>query len=88
MRTSFVVPLVVLLVACAATPQEPLRPGADKPQSVTSSINLSGFPPDFRRGFSAGCDAARANDPSRRPKGDGPYAVGWNDGFDYCKPKK
>jgi predicted small lipoprotein YifL len=86
MRTFFVVPLLVLLAACGA--QEPLRPGADKPQTVTSSINLSGFPPDFRRGFSAGCDAARANDPSRRPKGDGPYAVGWNDGFDYCRPKK
>ncbi len=88
MRLIFVTAILVLLAACAATPQEPLRPGADKPQTVSSSINLSGFPPDFRRGFGEGCEAARANDPSRRPKGDSPYAVGWNDGFDYCRPKK
>ncbi|MFO1362164.1 MAG: hypothetical protein U1F45_06755 [Burkholderiales bacterium] len=91
MRTFPVVPLLALLAllaACAAGPQEPLRPGADKPQTVTSAINLSGFPPDFRRGFGEGCDAARANDPARRPKGDSAYAVGWNDGFDYCRPKK
>ena len=75
-----------LFAACAA--QEPLRPGADKPQSVTTSINLSGYPPEFRRGFTEGCSAARANDPASRPKGDGQFAVGWNDGLDYCRPKK
>lgn len=85
MRSLYV--LVLLLVAgCAA--QEPLRPGADRPATVTSSINLSGYPPEFRRGFGDGCAAARANDASGRPKGDGQYAVGWSDGFDYCRPKK
>lgn len=85
MRIIFLLPL--FLVACAGT-QEPLRPGAERPQSVTDSINLSGFPPEFRRGFTDGCAAARANDASGRPKGDGAYVVGWSDGFDYCRPKK
>jgi hypothetical protein len=81
--------LLPLLVAagCAGT-QEPLRPGADRPESVTTSINLSGYPPEFRRGFGDGCAAARANNPSGRPKGDAPYSVGWSDGFDYCRAKK
>jgi hypothetical protein len=86
MRTPYLFP-VLLLAACAAT-KEPLRPGAEKPQTVTSSINLSGFPPEFRRGFGDGCTAARANDASARPKAEGQYAVGWSDGFDYCRPKK
>jgi hypothetical protein len=80
--------LMLLCVAGCAATQEPLRPGAERPETVTTSINLSGFPPEYRRAFSDGCAAARANDPSRRPKGDGPHVVGWNDGFDYCRPKK
>ena len=77
--------LIPALCACA---QEPLRPGAQNPTTVTNSVNLSGYPSEFRRGFTDGCAAARANDPSSRPKGDGQYPVGWNDGFDYCKPRK
>lgn len=80
--------LPLLVAAGCAGPQEPLRPGAERPETVTTSINLSGFPPEFRRGFSDGCAAARANDPSSRPKSQGPYVVGWSDGFDYCRPKK
>jgi len=85
MRRTVVPLLILVLSACA---QEPLRPGAQNPTTVTSSVNLSGYPPEFRRGFTDGCAAARANDPSSRPKGDGQYPVGWNDGFDYCKPRK
>jgi hypothetical protein len=79
--------LVLAAVGCAST-DERLRPGAQSPATVTSSVNLSGYPPEFRRGFTDGCAAARANDPSSRPKGDGAYSVGWNDGFDYCKSRK
>jgi len=85
MRRAVALLLILVLSACA---QEPLRPGAQNPTTVTSSVNLSGYPPEFRRGFTDGCAAARANDPSSRPKGDGQYPVGWNDGFDYCKPRK
>jgi len=77
----------LLLSACAGT-QEPLRPGAERPQTVADSINLSGFPPEFRRGFTDGCAAARRERRVGPTEGDAPYVVGWSDGFDYCRPKK
>jgi hypothetical protein len=55
---------------------------------VTRSINLSGFPPEFRRGFTDGCAAAHARHGTARPKADGQYGAGWRDGFDYCRPQK
>lgn len=77
-----------VLAGCAAmAPEEPVRPGARNPATVTDAINLAGYPPEFRSGFREGCAAAR-DGTGTRPKGDGPYAVGWNDGFAYCKPKK
>lgn len=80
--------MAALLLAACATPDEPLRPGAAQPATVTNSINLSGYPPEFRRGFTDGCTAARENPGGTRPKAEGQYAVGWSDGFDYCRPKK
>jgi hypothetical protein len=81
---------VLLLVAgmAACVSDRDLRPGASKPQSVTNAINLSGFPPEFRKGFTDGCSAARANEAPARPNAEGQYTVGWQDGHDYCKPKK
>jgi hypothetical protein len=55
---------------------------------VTSSVNLSGFPPEFRRGFTDGCAAVRASATAQRPKGEAQYVAGWQDGFDYCKPRQ
>lgn len=83
-------PLLLLLTAgCATETDRDLRPGAQRPQSVTNAINLSGFPPEFRKGFTDGCSAARANaEAGTRPKVEGQYSVGWQDGFDYCKRKK
>ena len=72
------------LAACAGS----VRPGAEHPESVTRSINLSGFPPEFRRGFSDGCAAARAGQSGLQPKEEGQYRLGWHDGFDYCAPQK
>jgi hypothetical protein len=82
--------IVLLLAALAAacTSDADLRPGARDPATVTSSVNLSGFPPEFRRGFTDGCAASRANDAAQRPKGEAQYVAGWQDGFDYCKPRK
>lgn len=65
-----------------------VRPGAKNPATVTQSINLSGYPPEFQRGFREGCDAANANKSATKPKGDNQHAIGWNDGFDYCLPRK
>jgi hypothetical protein len=76
--------LLTLVAACAST--DNLRPGAERPATVTDSINLSGFPPEFRKGFTDGCSAARWGR-TAAPKAEGQYAVGWRDGFDYCKPR-
>lgn len=77
--------LLTVVAACAST--ENLRPGAARPASVTDSVNLSGFPPEFRKGFTEGCSAARRGSAGAPPKAEGQYAVGWRDGFDYCKPR-
>ena len=83
----------VLLLLCAglagcASPT--LRAGADDPARVTNSINLSGFPPEYKRGFSAGCERAKdaSGRPAQRPKGDASFVQGWQDGADYCRPGK
>ncbi len=79
---------LLLIVAGGCASERDLRPGAQNPRTVTDSINLSGFPPEFRRGFSDGCSTARASGSAKRPPSEGQYAVGWQDGYDYCKPKK
>jgi len=77
----------LLVVGCATT--ESSKSGAKKSGSAaTQSLNLSGYPPEFRNGFTQGCDAAKNNDRSSKPKGDSQFAVGWNDGFEYCKAHK
>jgi len=80
--------LLSAVVAGCASPA--LRAGADNPAQVTNSINLSGFPPEYKRGFTAGCESAKdaaARSPLR-PKGDGSFVQGWQDGLDYCRPRK
>jgi hypothetical protein len=74
---------IAVVAGCASDPG--LRPGARNPGKVTDSINLSGYPPEFRQGFTDGCAAARADPGATRPRVEGQYAVGWQDGFDYCK---
>ena len=78
--------LVALAAGCASDAN--LRPGAENPRTVTSSVNLSGYPPEFRRGFTDGCAAVRTSETAQRPKGEAQYVAGWQDGFDYCKPRK
>lgn len=75
---------MLVIASCAG----PVRPGAEHPETVTRSLNLSGFPPEFQRGFTDGCAAARAGHTGLQPKEEGQYRVGWHDGFDYCTPQK
>lgn len=79
--------LVAFLGACAPTS---MRPGAEDPAQVTRSINLSGFPPEYKRGFGAGCAAAKnaLGQAVRRPKARGSYLRGWVDGKHYCSPRQ
>ena len=88
MRARGAAVLALLALAAACTSDADLRPGAENPRTVTSAINLSGFPPEFRRGFTDGCAAVRASEAAQRPKGEAQYVAGWQDGFDYCKPRK
>jgi hypothetical protein len=76
-----------LLWGCAS--QSP-RVGADDPARVTNSINLSGFPPEYKRGFAAGCEYAQDTSArgALRPKGDASFVQGWQDGADYCRARK
>jgi hypothetical protein len=57
---------------------------------VTNSINLSGFPPEYKRGFAAGCENAKDGSGRAAPhsKGDASFVQGWQDGFDYCRSRK
>lgn len=77
--------LAVLAAACilgaCAQQATPVRPG----------VNLSGFPPEFREGYSDGCNSARSvvgvKKDEARMKSDPQYAQGWRDGYDMCKAK-
>ena len=82
------VPVVLAAFATDCASDANLRPGAEQPSTVTRSVNLSGFPPEFRRGFTDGCGAVRANAGAQRPKGEAQYVAGWQDGFDYFKPRQ
>jgi hypothetical protein len=69
---------------------ESLRPGANDPARVTQSINLSGFPPEYKRGFTVGCEYAKdtSDRTAQHPRGDASFVQGWQDGLDYCRPRK
>jgi hypothetical protein len=79
--------LLLLLAACATAPSTlPSR----SPNAKPPAVNLSGFPPEFRAGYSDGCasvNAARQRDEARF-KTDTNYAQGWRDGYDICRRRK
>jgi hypothetical protein len=73
---------LVLLSACAGQ-VSPRSPAAAAPGP---NVNLSGFPPAFRKGYTDGCSSARGSrvrDESRF-KLELQYASGWRDGYDIC----
>ena len=65
---------------------------ASQSQPPAPSVNLSGYPPEFKQGYADGCasakpDAARRRDETRF-KADANYAQGWRDGYDICRNRK
>ena len=73
----------VLLLAACAGPASMRAPAAASPGA---NVNLSGFPAEFRKGYTDGCSSARGSrvrDGSRF-KDDPQYASGWRDGYDIC----
>lgn len=79
--------LVLALAAMAGCASQARRPGADDPPQIARSVNLSGFSPKYKQGYTAGCEAASGRG-APRPRGSGADAQGWQDGFDYCKPRR
>ena len=69
---------LVLLSACAG----------QAPKGASGlNMNLAGYPPAFKSGYSDGCNSAagtRKKDTARF-NADVQYAQGWRDGFDVCK---
>jgi hypothetical protein len=77
-------PLCVVLAGCVS---QPLRPGAGNPPQVANSINLSGFPSEYKSGFNAGCASLNNTSGFRRipPNKGASFVQGWRDGVDYCR---
>ena len=79
-------PAAVALLVLAGCATAPPSSSSAKPPAV----NLSGFPPEFRDGYSDGCasvNAARKRDEARF-KSDAGYAQGWRDGYDICRRRR
>jgi hypothetical protein len=65
-----------LLVGCAAS---------------TPPVNLGGFSPAFKQGYTDGCESAGALSQRRdeaRYKSESDYMQGWNDGYSICAKRK
>ena len=75
----------VILAGCATQP-------TSSPTPTPPKINLSGYPPEFRHGYTDGCASAQPNAGRKRDdtrfKTDSNYAQGWQDGYDICRRQK
>ena len=74
----------LLLAGCASQTASTSAPPA--------TVNLSGYPLEFRQGHADGCAsaqpyAARKRDETRF-KTDANYMQGWRDGYDVCEKRK
>lgn len=83
-------PCLALLLALGACALQPGSTGTER-KPPQARYNLAGYPPAFRDGFEAGCEAAKRNvmapaDTSRHAS-DPQYKAGWKDGQSICKPK-
>ena len=74
--------LILIAAAGCATQSQPPAP----------AINLSGYPPEFRQGYTDGCASARPGAARQRDdasyKADANYAQGWRDGYDICRRRQ
>ncbi len=81
LRLSLWIFTAIVAAGCASQPAAP-------PQPV---VNLSGYPPAFRQGYTDGCVSAKATATRTRDenrfKSDANYAQGWQDGYSICKAR-
>ena len=57
----------------------------------TAPVNLGGFSPAFKQGYTEGCESAGALIQRRdeaRYKSESDYMQGWNDGYSICAKRK
>ena len=95
--------LPILLAGCgtALFERQPERAGqpargdagedARESVPVTAPVNLSGYSPSFRQGYSDGCDSTgwrgqRRNE--KRYKTETDYMMGWDDGYSVCQRRR
>ena len=71
--------LAALLAGCGAIAPE---------RKPDQRVNLSGYSPSFKQGYSDGCESAGSRGQRRdesRYKTEADYMMGWNDGFSVCQ---
>jgi len=70
---------IALLYACTAPKKD-------------ASINLAGYPPEFRAGYLDGCESSKRSIGQKKDEDrfrhDPQYASGWRDGYDICGKRK
>jgi hypothetical protein len=96
--------LPILLAGCGTTLFERRAPahagqparenaGEDARESapMKAPVNLSGYSPSFRQGYSDGCDSAGLSNQRRnenRYKTETDYMMGWDDGYSVCQRRR
>jgi hypothetical protein len=78
--------MVLVIAGCASLPGGSGGAGEKR----VSTTNLSGFPPEYKQAFAAGCDRFLAGGSlAEAPTGKGGASImvaqGWRDGFDSCR---
>ena len=72
--------LAALLAGCGAFERKPEQ-----------RVNLSGYSPSFKQGYSDGCESVGARARRRdegRYKTEADYTMGWNDGYSVCQRRR
>lgn len=92
MRFLLAAGMAALIAGCANAPSTTFEGGPAPPKPAAApAVNLTGYSPAFRAGYTDGCasagTAARTRDEPRF-KSDADYAQGWRDGNDICKRRK
>ncbi|HET6491655.1 MAG TPA: hypothetical protein VFG44_01645 [Burkholderiales bacterium] len=90
---------IAFCAACATQPPSASSPPSQpaSPASQPSSqrppppVNLSGYSPAFKQGYSDGCVSARGSAVRRddaRYRSDNDYMMGWSDGNSVCRSRR
>lgn len=87
--------LMLICAGCATQPRsssEPSRssrPAQSAPSAAQPPVNLSGYSPAFKQGYTEGCASARGatRRDDARYRSDTDYMMGWSDGYSVCQSR-